>query len=470
MPELPLPITGPAFRNTDEAELDSRNAYLMDVLVNELGDTIKRPCLEPWVDLGSTTGTDGLYWWDEQNVLMAVNNGQLFKVTTAAGEYVPMGGDTVPVGNKVSFDSDGTQLLYTNGGQIVVTAANGTPVYIADADAPTQVPYIMVHDQYAIAINRDTAQFQISEVGDITTWRAQDIFTAESKPDKLLAGLVSKDGIMLLGPRSGEFWINDGVSPFSRVRGLSLDRGIGSAYSLTKWGDEWFWIDEKRNPIRATLQGAKEINNPYLKEFQSLVSVEDALSDVMVVDGRPIWVMNFPLANRTFVYNIHQDDWSEWGFWDTDNAVYRRFVGNSYAYAKAWGFHIVGDFRNGKLYKLTRSTFTDDGDTIRSIRRTGFITHGTTNYKRSKKVRLRLKRSTANASVSNPVMMVRWREKNGPWSNTRRVSLGAVGKHDIWVELNQLGRYRSRQYEFIHTDATDWILADGKEDVDVMTR
>ena len=47
-------------------------------------------------------------------------------------------------------------------------------------------------------------------------------------------------------------------------------------------------------------------------------------------------------------------------------------------------------------------------------------------------------------------MMVRWRERKGKWSNTRKVSLGAVGKHDAWVELRGLGMYRSRQYEFIH--------------------
>ncbi len=470
MPEVPLPITGPAFRNVDESELDTRNAYLMNVLVNELGDTVKAPGLEEWIDLGSTSGTDGLYWWDEQNVLIAVNGGRAFKITTAQGEWAPMHGQQVPVGNKVSFTSNGTQLLYTNGGQIMLTTVNSEPAFLSDADAPTEVSYVLLHDQYAIAIARDTSQFQVSEVGDVTSWRAQDIFTAESKPDKLLAGLVSKDGILLLGRESGEFWINDGVSPFSRVRGLSLDRGIGSAYSLAKWGDEWFWIDEKRNPIRATIQGAKELANPYLKDFQELVSVDDCVSDVVVVDGWPVWIMNFPLANRTFVYNINQNDWSEWGAWDTETGVYKRFPGHSYAYAKPWGFHVVGDYRNGKLYKLKRSTFTYNGDIIRSVRRTGFITHGTTNRKRSKRVRVRLKRSTANSSVSAPVMTVRWREKNGPWSNERQVSLGRVGQHDVWVELQQLGMYQSRQYEFVHSDATDWILADAKEDIEVMSR
>ena len=99
--------------------MDTRNAYLMDVFVNELGDTVKRPCLQPWVDLGSTTGTDGLFWWDEQQALVAVNNGVAFKIINSTGEYTPLVGATVPVGNKVSFASSGSILLYTNGGPIV---------------------------------------------------------------------------------------------------------------------------------------------------------------------------------------------------------------------------------------------------------------------------------------------------------------------------------------------------------------
>lgn len=469
MPWQPLPITGPAFRTTDESELDTRNAYLMDVLVNDLGDTVKRPCLEPWVDLGTTSGVDGLYWWDEQNVLMAVTNGHTLKVTTANGDFVAMGGVQVPIGNRVSWDTNGTQLIYSNGGQMVITTVNGTPVAVSDADAPMQVPYVMIHDQYAIATIKDTSTFQISEVGELDQWRAQDIFSAESKPDIILAGSVSKDGVFLYGPRSTEFWINDGVTPFSRVRGLSLDRGIGAAYSLAQWGDERFWLDEKRQPVRATLQGVTEIDNPYLRDFQALISVQDAVGEVMVVDGWPLWVLSFPLANRTFVYNIKQNDWSEWGQWDTENAVYRRFIGHTYAYAKAWGFHVVGDYRNGMLYKLTRGVYRDnDEDIVRSVRRTGYITHGTANMKRANTIRLRLKKGVANATVSSPVMMVRWRNKGGAWSALREVSLGEVGQHEVFVELRNLGMYRARQYEFIHTDNSDWILADGQENVDVM--
>ena len=93
----------------------------------------------------------------------------------------------------------------------------------------------MIHDQYAIGIEASTGTFQISEVG-MCSHGGTGYFSPESKPDNLLAGLVTKDGLMFFGKESAEFWINDGVSPFSRVGGLSLDRGLGSAYSLARWG------------------------------------------------------------------------------------------------------------------------------------------------------------------------------------------------------------------------------------------
>jgi hypothetical protein len=302
-------------------------------------------------------------------------------------------------------------------------------------------------------------------------WRAQDIATAESKPDAILNMIVTKDGIVFFGRKSVEFWVNDGTSPFSRVRGMTMDRGCGAAYSVVTYGDEWFWLDDQRLVVRATPgQGVQEVSNPFRKEFQNLISVVDGNAHVMAVDGWPLYVLTFPIANRTFVYNILQNDWSEWGFWDTDTAQYRRFIGNSYAFAKRWGFHIVGDFQTGKLYKLSRSTFNDNGSAIRSVRRTGFVTQGTSHWKRCNKIVLRLKRSTANSNVAAPKMWVRWREKAGKWSNLHPVSLGRVGEHDVLVQMTQLGRYQARQWEFVHSDNSDWILAEGKEYVEVLSR
>lgn len=474
MPWQPLPITGPPHKNlSDERELDVRSAQVVDAIVDEAGHTVKRPGLLEFVDTGVANGIDGLYWWDEQGAAIAVVNQRVFKITDSTGTIAELtGSSALLAGNRVSFDTDGTTLLMTNGGAMVHTAIGGPLTTMADAEAPTTVDGVVIHDQYAIAIVKDSASFQFSEVGSLTSWRSQDVATAEAKPDRTLAVLSNSDGFILFGARSTEFWIDDGVSPFSRVRGLTFDRGCGAKYSPALLGDTWLWIDERRRVIRATTNSIKEVSDAIDQDLQSLSSVSDAIGDIMTVHGWPLYVLTFPLANKTYVYDLKREFWTEWGNWDSGSATYLRFRGNSYCYAKAWNYHLVGDRSNGKIYRFERGTYQDNATTLRSLRRTGFITHGTSNLKRCKRIRLRLKRGTATGPVPNPTMVVRWRERGDTWSNahTANVTLGAVGVHDLYVDIRQCGTYRARQYEFYHADATDWILMGGEEEFEVTNR
>ena len=50
----------------------------------------------------------------------------------------------------------------------------------------------------------------------------------------------------------------------SRVCGVESGSWVGERILSRTVGDEWFWIDQRRTPVRATIQGVKEINNPYL--------------------------------------------------------------------------------------------------------------------------------------------------------------------------------------------------------------
>jgi hypothetical protein len=64
-------------------------------------------------------------------------------------------------------------------------------------------------------------------------------------------------------------------------------------------------------------------------------------------------------------------------------------------------------------------------------------------------------------------MTLRWRNHNGAWSHERQLSLGAVGDHYLEARTHRLGEYRYRQYEICHTDATDFVLVDAQEDVEM---
>jgi hypothetical protein len=46
------------------------------------------------------------------------------------------------------------------------------------------------------------------------------------------------------------------------------------------------------------------------------------------------------------------------------------------------------------------------------------------------------------------------------WSNEKTISLGKVGDNNIIKRLFRQGVYRTRQREFVHSDASDFVLSD----------
>ena len=461
---LPLPLTGDPYANTEEPEMDGVSVSVMDAYVNELGHTVKRPGLTEWSDLGTSAKVDGLYWWDNENALVSVSAGRVWKHTDLTGTKTELLGTTLNSGTRVTFAKEPNKLVMANGARMVHTDLL-TLTQMADADAPTAVTHVTSLDGYVLANSAGTRDTQFSTNLDLTTWAAVDTFRKAGRPDDLIGIQEGWSELLLAGKESMEVWYNDGVTPFVRRSNGLIDRGCGAAYTVTRVGNDWMWLDDKRRFVKLDARSPTHISFPYHKMIQGFESVDNAVSDNIEVAGFPLYVTSFPSARKTLAYNYQKDGWAEWGYWNTDTADYEGFRGNCYAYAKLWNLHLVGDRANGKLYTMSRSTYTDDGDPIRTLRRTGFISHGTSALKTSNQIVFRLKRGQGNADVSDPVMTLRWRNHNGSWSHERQIKLGAVGDHYLEARTHRLGEYRYRQYEIVHTDPCDFVLVDAQEDV-----
>lgn len=472
MPLTPLPLIGPAYTSVDHQMLDQRSPMVRNFYVNAFDFTEKRPGLEEWVDLGTSNSVDGLYWWDKQSVLLAVSNGQVFKISDALGTTTELtASEKLLVGQQTTFADNGTVVLMANGTQVLSTSTVGPAAYLTDGDAPTTVTHVAFLDQYAIANVDGTGSWQISEAGDYSAWRAIDIFTAESNPDEVHALHVGLGEIALFGSKSIEFWLNDGVSPFARINAATIERGIIAPHSVALVDDRWICLDQDKKVIEIRGRQPVEVSGPFDKVIQSMTQHETAIGDVYRIDGFPLYILTFPVDHRTFVYNYQKQDWAEWDYFDQDQGTMLRYRGNCYAHAKAWNLHIVGDYANGKLYKAGQAYYDDDGTPIRCVRRTGFVSHGNYYEKESKDVYFRVKQSVAiTGSVANPQMMVRYRNADSAWNVERWINLGPVGDHENVVRLNQLGQYRTRQWEIAYTDATSFELGDAQEDVEVLAR
>lgn len=467
-----FPLIGPPNESVDDVQTDQMASTMVDcipIVVEGKLNIVKRFGLLTKINLGTNLPIDGLFWWDRPRVVIALSAGRVWKITDQGGTLVELTGTSdFKQGQIVSFAGDATKLAMANGGRITYTDLS-TLTLVADPDAPTAVTHLAEIDGYLHANEVRTGRDHWAEIGDMTDWRALSFFEAESDPDDLLAMKVGFREIIALGAESVEFWVNDGVAPFSRIPGSAQPYGTGAPMSLALAGKTWIWLSQKRRLV--TMQGREvvEVSTPYDRLIQRFVAVDDAIGYTVSMDGYPIYVLNFPTAKATLAYNYETQQWHRWGYWDSTRGEYQRYRGQTYCYARAWNQHLIGDYANGIIYLASPSYFTDNGNPIRSVLRTGHVSHGTSTRKLSRTIRLHCKRGVGNSSIADPTISLRRRVNNhAQWTNERRKSLGKVGEHFPYIEWRRNGEYRSQQLELVHSDNSEFILMGAQEDVEFL--
>jgi hypothetical protein len=475
MPIVPLPITGPAFQNADEITLSKFSAALIDGYVDALGNSIRRPGLLSFFDVATDLAIDGLYYWKRQSVVIVVSGGNVYKVTQA-GVITDLTGDNLIAGTRVSFAFNGTYLVMANGGRMVYTDGTANTAFIGDGDAPTAVTHVAFLDTYILCNNVNTGKFHWSDVGTALNWSALSFATAEGSPDYVIALYVAWREVMLFGEESTEVWFNDGTTPFARLSQGYTEGGCGAAYSVQFADNTWFYLDDNRRVVRLVGRTPKIMSGPYDKVIQKLTTISDAIGNIINIEGQAFYVITFPSDNLTLAYNYKDESWSQWGYWNESTVEHDCWIGNDHVFISDWAVHLVGSRVDGKVYKMSHDYYDDAGNTVRKLRRTGHIDHDTFQRKRSREIILKLKRGVGktdnldpNDEFSMPYATIKWRDNgNSVWKKERAIPLNRIGDTEFIHRMRAMGVYKTRQYEIVVTDKTDFILVGGEEDVVVL--
>ena len=465
-----LPINQGMVKAVDEVGLSNYGAAMVDVYVDELGNINRRPGLVELCDLGTSAAVDGLFWWDEEQKVIAVSNGSTFEVTDSSGTIGMFTGDSFSVGTRVTFADFGTALYAANGGAIKAISTSDTVTDMADVDAPTAVTHVAVMDRYLIANESGTGNFHWSDVNAPTDWSGY-YAEAEGRPDDILALDAKNLELSFLGSKTLEIWDNDGVTPFIRLQQGFVQSGTVAKYSFT-WcnGPQTFlWLDESRRVVELRGRTAVPISLSMNSYIQGFTSVSDAIGDYVEVSGRPSYVIQFPTEGKCLVWVFVASNWYEWGNWNSTTATYDRFRGNCYCLAPTWNLTLVGDRANGKIYKFSNTTYEDNSSTLRSVVRTAHYNHNTeVKRKFCNGIYCRLKRTNVVSVDDTPDLMVKYRNNgSSTWSNEQSITLQQVGDTEFRGKLSRLGSYYSRQWEFSLTDAYPLCLVSVEEDVEM---
>jgi hypothetical protein len=478
---LDIPLVGPVHEDVDEGHLDQWTAEIVDfipIVVEGKIHLVKRDGLEVFYDMGNTSPIDGLYWHDRLRRVIVVNNGELSDFTsTYAASHGLVGGTGLLVNSPASFaegnyvsDPGSPMVVVANGGGMVM-AREFVSTTISDAQAPTTVSHVASIDKYILALDASTGVINFSTVDDASNWAALDFFGAESKFDEIAAIAEGYQEIIALGRQSVEFFANDGQTPFVRIPGSAQPIGTNSPQSLAMVGGAWMWLDDKRRLVRMNGRVAAPVSSPFDRAIKRYDSVEDARGYEATLNGVQLYILNFKSARQTLAYNPESNLWFKLGYWDTESGSYKQFKGYTYCYAREWNLHLFGDPDTGIIYKATASAFTDDGNPIRSLLRTGNISHGTYGTKRSDAVRLKTKRGVANADIADPQISMRRRiDGKGTWTADRRKSLGQAGQYKPFITWRRNGIYETCQYEFVHSDPSACSIMGAQEKITPLLR
>lgn len=414
------------------------------------------PGLTPFaLDAANVAPVRGLFQASNGTVYAVI--GRTLYTLDEDGVLTVVGLLTPDISTPVSFDDNTFEIAIVDGSAFgyVIDMSTGAMTTISDTTEPgfygaTSVAYV---DSYMLFNRPGTRQWYSSLSNQLLPFDATYFALKTAGSDTLLNIAVLNRSILLFGAKTVEFWYNAGGAsfPFAIQAGAFVNIGLAATYSIAQNADSVFWLG--RNDLGTAVAvmsveyDGRRISTYALEaEWSTYEVVDDAVGYTYQSGGHIFYVLNFPTADKTWVFDVQEGLWHQRAWMDTTSDLHRH---RSNCHCFAFGKHLVGDFENGQIYELNDQAFDDDGDPV--FRARGFPTISN----ESRRVaytrflaELEVGQSTGLMIGQAPVINLRWSDDYGQtWSTQVGQSVGASGQYLTSVVWSRLGMGRNRVFE-----------------------
>jgi hypothetical protein len=490
---MKTPILGSAYVARSINAADNRMVNLFPEIVPEAG---KEPAFlnrAPGLRLLTTAGQGPIRGlWTYGGIAYVVSGDTLYSM---AGFGTPVLIGTVSGTGPVSMVDNGTQLFIACGGpSYIYNNSTGAFGLITDPDFPgaLTVGYL---DGYFVFIEPSSQKIWTTTLLDGTSIDPLDFASAEGNPDNLVSMIVDHREAWLFGTNSVEVWYDAGNAdfPLQRIQGAYNEIGCAATFSVAKLDNGLFWLgsDARGQGIVYRSQGYSGVRiSTHAIEYAiaQYGNISDAIAYTYQQEGHSFYVLTFPSADKTWVYDVSTQAWHERaGF---DNGNFTRHRSNcQMAYNSEV---VVGDYTNGNLYAFDLDVYADNGSVQKWLRSWRALPTGQNNLTRTAHHSLQLDcesgvglsglpYSDLNFLITesglfittesgdfiiiseyssglgvDPKVMLRWSDDGGhTWSNEHWSLMGKIGVYQhrvFWRRLGMTLKLRDRVYEVSGTD------------------
>lgn len=409
------------------------------------------------------------------------------------GAWVQPGGGTlyVVIANQLlaiapNFIGPVVGLLGTRSGPVSMTD-NGASLFLADGIARyaytwgTNTFATLTDGPFTIASRVDTVDnFVVYNLPGTNEWGCTDLKATtsnglnfafkDSSSDNLISLIVNRREVFLLGERTTEVWTDVGTFPFpfGRVPGTTSQHGCLAPASVARLGESFAWLaqDTRGQSVVVAMNGYEPVRistSAVENEIQSYAVQNDAIAYSYQQGGQEFYVLTFPTADKTWVYDLSTNLWHKRASRDGNNVLHRH---RSNCAANFQGDIVVGDYVSGALYIFQKDLFVDQltvtvNSPIPRIRR---CPHLTSDLRRQFfhdfQIQFQPGVGLQTGQGSDPQAMLRWSDDGGStWSNEHWRSIGKTGKYKNrcrWA--GPLGEARDRIFEVQVTDPINAVI------------
>lgn len=460
----------------DSKDLDSRksrndmiNCYFRGDTKGEYRDIVRAEALEPYIEVGDGP-IRGMF--TIRDSLFVVSGPKAYRVDTLDVEPFY---EVTELGNNVllSQPTDTRPVrINANGAdinQVVFIASNGgfyndnnTDGLIAISDSNFNPDISIASLNQRLIVNQpDSNRFQLSAIGDATTWDLAFIGDANQSPDNLQYIAAQRTNLWLMGSRTCEFWQSVSAAfPLRRVNDATIERGVLAPYSVAQFEDNIFWLADDLTVRQISGSSSRKISTLALEQAlrgdgtpRQTGYPNPAAAEGFFVDlpSRKYYVLAFEDEGISWVYDLSVGLWHKrltndttWRAKESAKFPERLFLGGS-TQVVTRDTTLVGSRTENIIYKVNEGT---NGllDKVQII--TPQIS-GKEGGLWITEVELVCEVGVGPNDNSLPEIVVEFSKDGGlTWNSVTHVSIGRVGEKEIRVISRQFGHIK-RHFEFV---------------------
>lgn len=396
-----IPILAAPYKNVDEIALLEGGADLIDGYFDETGALNRRWGLWSWWSAKELAGVDGLFWWKDKQILIAVAAGRIFAFLNQTDAPVEVSSEAVRLltNRRVHFAATESMCFMVNGDTIIqYNGGTGLAVRVP-LDTVLHVPCggLCIFGQRLLAFREGSQTVFVSDhiaTGDTSiTWKPTWL-SIGSNTDAVTQLVAGWSELTIMGPYSTEIYYYTGTEtteediPFARLEGTGFERGCLARDSVIVALNSIWWMDQDRKIIQMSSRNPKVISTPIDRYLRALTRADDCRA--CQIDRWIVFV--FPTDQVTWVFDTLTEAWMKWAYWNQETASYEAYLGQCSVYIPEWSRYFVGSRQESRILISHPNLVTDIFQPIRLQYRSAHFDHGTMQRKKSNRAFLRVKR------------------------------------------------------------------------------